>query len=353
MTSKASFRDRFRKLGRYPQAFLIMAYVFVPLGAYAMLVPSMLGQPNAYTETTSPDLYSYQEERRVEVWLEVNDFDAQTEALQYRFALRPAFPFVGLPLSNSLIVPPGTNLRVTHSNFGNNTEKLMLGGYTYPSIEGRIATEPFPDASLQNYPFDAYRGQMLIRGWIEDAGAQTDEIVAGSSDEVIQQAAAVWGPMQLEYRYPGQVAPPETFSLAISRTPRMALIDDSVDAFDQAQIQDDVERGFYALNILLIRDEVTQTIALSLGILFLSLAGVSVVLFLTILAGHKPTSLLALIWVNSLIFTTIVARGALPGDPPIGIRLDIQTYFPSLLLLTVSAVGTAVLWIVRRDAISR
>lgn len=352
-TSRPPLLTKLRSLGQFPQAFLVLALVFVPLGAYASMIPSMLGQSNAYTETTAPDLYSYQDERRVEVWLEVNEFDARTEALQYRFWLRPDFPVVGWPLNNSLIVPPGTNLRVTYSNFGSATETFMPGGYTYPGIEGRIVTEPFSDSSIQQYPYDAYRGNILIRGWIEDAGSGTQSVVADAAEEIQQASDQVWGPMQLEYRYPGQAAPPETFSLIISRTPRLALIDPTIDPFDQIQIQDDVNKGFYALNVVLVRNSVTQVIALSLGILFIVLGGVGVVLFVVILAGHRPPSLLALIWINSLIFTTIIARAALPGNPPIGIDLDLRTYFPALLMLVLASVGMAILWIKRQDAVSR
>jgi hypothetical protein len=330
----------------------VLIVVLVPLIAFAVIVPNLLARPNAYTETTAPDLYEYQEERRVEVWLSVDGFNPATQVLSYNFNLRPTFPVVGLPVNNTLMVPPGTDIRLMYSNFGPDTEVVLQGGNVYQGLNGRVTATPFPDSDLGTYPFDAYQGTILIRGAIEQSGTEATAIVAGDSQEIRDATEALWGPAQFEYRYPGNTTPPDTFELWIARVARLSLIDPSVEPMDQIQIQDDVVKGFYLLNVALVRDAVTQVIAISLGVLFCILAAIGLILFMATLLGHRPPSLAALVWINSLLFTTIIARTAMPGAPPIGVDLDLRTYFPALIVLAGSSIGTSCLWIARRSAIS-
>lgn len=330
---------------------VVLIGVLIPLAILAVLVPRLVEDRQAFTESTAPDLYEYQEERRIEVWLSVDDFNPSTQTLSYNFNLRPAFPLVGIPANNTLLVPPGTDLRLEYSNFGFNTESLLEGGGVYQGLSGRITAAPFEDSDLFSFPFDAYRGIIVIRGWIENSGQESMESVSQESREIRDATEELWGPAELEYRYPGSTTPPDTFDLWVARVSRLSLVDPSINPMDRELIQDDVTKGFYVLNAILFRDSVTQVIAIGLGILFWVLAAIGLILFLVTLLGHRPPSLAALVWINSLIFTTIIARTAMPGSPPIGVDLDLRTYFPALIILTIASLGMSWLWIARRNSI--
>ena len=64
--------------------------------------------------------------------------------------------------------------------------------------------------------------------------------------------------------------------------------------------------------------------------------------------GKRPSSMTALISAAASILGISQMRNAIPGDPRLGILLDLYMFFPSLIMCIISSVVLAVTW-VRRD----
>lgn len=64
--------------------------------------------------------------------------------------------------------------------------------------------------------------------------------------------------------------------------------------------------------------------------------------------GRRPSSMTALISAAASILGISQMRAAVPGDPRLGILLDLYMFFPSLIMCIISSVVLAITW-VRRD----
>lgn len=87
--------------------------------------------------------------------------------------------------------------------------------------------------------------------------------------------------------------------------------------------------------------------ALCLMLLLFAIGALHVVL--SILYRRRPPSLGALGWLATGLFATLQLRKALPGGPPMGVRLDFFVTFPSIFLVLLSIVLTVHAWVKRDD----
>jgi hypothetical protein len=320
----------------------VAASVLVGFGAFAyvVLVPWLAADSHYITESTSPEEYTYRDDSGIRVWTDITAFNPRTQQLDYAMRLEPTTPLVGINVGNTFGLVPGKSLLLRLNDFEGRTTRQFPDSDLYQGIQGTIRTTSFEGLGLDTYPNDAYLGDIFLKGDF----VESFDVASGQQPEVT-------GAPNFEYRYRADLSPPATFSMILSRQARLAYVDSTVDPFSKELIQDDVDKGFFTMAVVLERSNITKLVVGLLVVVFVVLAALALLLFMFVLVGHRPPSLSALVWANTLVFTLIVSRFALPGDPPIGIDLDVRVYFPALLVAAGSAFGLVVLWLRRNTAV--
>jgi hypothetical protein len=84
-----------------------------------------------------------------------------------------------------------------------------------------------------------------------------------------------------------------------------------------------------------------------MGILFGSLALLITTIYVAI--AKRPPSMTALIWAAASILGITQMRQLVPGEPRLGILLDLCSFFPSLIICVASSVILAITWVRREN----
>ena len=272
----------------------------------------------------------------------VTDFEPSILRLSYQTVLFPRRDStIGLMVGSNALIAEGKDFGLLIDNMGEDVFHEYRGMTIQGPISGSIAVEPFANHNLSTYPFDAYVGKIFMKA--KFVSEWTDE----GPVEVKSPAP------QLIHQYEYGVSPPSGYSVAFVRMSRASVLDSEADAFDMAEIQDDITKGFFNSGVMVARSNITKFIAVLLVVLFILLAGSSLALYMAVLFGHRPPTQSALIWANSIIFTIIAARFSFPQDPPIGILLDKIFLFPSLVIASACSFGLVWEWITKQNYVSR
>lgn len=159
------------------------------------------------------------------------------------------------------------------------------------------------------YPFDTYSSVPTI-------SAALVETVA---DTVIAQ------PLSVQVELPGGVPGWET----------------------QASLEP-VPDGSVSMALGFQRSVVSQVFALLLVAMALALGVLSISVGILVATGRQPVDSSILGWGAGLIFALLALRYYLPGDPPIGVALDVFAYVWATLLTFLGLLLVAVEWMRRR-----
>jgi hypothetical protein len=103
------------------------------------------------------------------------------------------------------------------------------------------------------------------------------------------------------------------------------------------------------MNINIMRNFKNTFLALLLALIIIIGAFSAVLMSLSIFNQHRPPSLSALGWLATFLFALVEMRANLPGEPPLGINLDLVITFPIVLIVMALIVLNAFLWMRRDD----
>jgi len=254
---------------------------------------------------------------------------------------------------------------------GSNCPNLVEVSLAVESIEPTI--ERVVRGRVQVYPSGSYGGTVVNGGWASKSLLVSGDAV-GSRERLIRSNSLIGGQAQAFAldavegiggypfdRYSTSWTGIVEDAVSGDRVPVVqSATSGSVPGFDvtiQKQALPDDRATPIAFNPMgrfsyVIGAEREPGVRLQVGLLMLTiLVGALAALIMTmlILLRRRPPSLAALGWLATFLFALLEVRRNLPGDPPVGIRLDAYVTFPMTFLLVLLIAVNAWAWLGRDD----
>jgi hypothetical protein len=332
-------RLRNKKISRRIISFAVI--IFGVTVIYAVLVPWLLQDSHMSSSTNDASSYELNHPDVVNVVSSIENFETKSMRIDYQMTFAPGPDSeIGSFLGTTTVVAQGKDFVVYIDDLKSRVEHQFRGLSMNGSIHGSVNAKPFYQADISHYPFDAYHGEILVRSkFVTDWNVSPYQLNPEAAPQLIHQ-----------YAY--GVNPPEGFRTSFIRVSRASIFEDSK-KFDHTEIQDDITRGFYYTTVLVERNNIVKFVVVLMAIFFLIIPVVSLLLLYFVHNNHRPPTLSALVWSNSLIFTLIATRFALPQNPPIGINLDKYLIFPAIIMTTIASLGHVIFWIRKENFIAK
>lgn len=280
---------------------------FLDSGSYS------LDQESAQIRETIP------EKDVVNVWVQLNSFDASSQTLNARIWITPPEKYATNVNNSSAQVNYDTSIDISaakidygdQDNTGFWSESQFLR-----AIDVELDADNLVVDTRYNdkwFPFDHY--SINLRGSIKfrTKGSDTDSL----DDDV-------W------------------ISLPISVNPYTANLTGWSSKFVWDSLvgetpKDTYQNGaYFSTNITLERTTLNKVLLFLIGLIFLGGGLSMLLLFRSILLSRRPPTLSGLIWSGSTAFTMIQTRTIIPGAPRVGVKFDLIIFYPSLVLCFVS-----------------
>ncbi len=320
--------ERNRLIRRY---FKLLILGLVPIGLSIMLY-SYGSYPRVTVESNTFNLDNFESipDQVIEIWPEFRNVDIGKRVVDYSIYIEPLT--YGTQIGNSFAVKK--NFTIWGDSTNGENQHVHLAGYAYGGFDGQSTLAPAKD--INTYPFDEYFTQFGFYGY--DFSGQQD-----SAEYEIGETKPL--NIDLQYRL-GNVI--ENFQTHIARISYSTEIKNSDPAL-QATLQREINDGYAMLEVVFTRDHVTRILAGFITLFISVIPVVAYFLYRSIRTKRRPPNVTALVWVNALTFTTVLARGILPGNPPIGIYLDIFILFPSIIATSIFSMLMTKQWLQRDD----
>jgi hypothetical protein len=210
----------------------------------------------------------------------------------------------------------------------------------YGPFQGESSLSVMGNREFRTYPFDRYEGWLF--SWANYYESGRPPTIDSTQMTKIPLGATIQRTSLGTFKAYIDLLEPLTYLPYAERNTE--LNDAQKEKIEEAARKNSVVVGFQFE-----RDASTKFLALLVYLIILmSMVSVLAITF-SVIRGHRPPSLNATIWAIAVIFTSIQIRGVLPGDPAIGLWLDIAILFPALILVTMSAGALVFLWLKRID----
>jgi hypothetical protein len=318
-------------------AIFTWALLVLPITYFQLSNPSTLFEQDSWGSSSSGNFPNKGLEEKlatnsVEFWYQFTDVNPQTGHLSANVYLWPSQD-LATPFSSSTIT------KVPIKAFVDNISQNSLQQFSPGDAIGAIPvvldmTNPLEleRANEFYYPFDEYSLDNYAKV----------EIGSNNQNNSFQNANTY------EFFYEAQIP---GFEFYINRG---ATFDDKLDWFeDQAYNKDLVAKqradGKISNLIQVTRSGSVKYTSLLIfaGILFGSIALLITTIYVA--RAKRPPSMTALIWAAASILGITQMRLIVPGEPRLGILLDLYSFFPSLIICIASSVILAITWVRREN----
>ena len=268
----------------------------------------------------------------VEFWYQFTAVDSQAGHLSANIYLWPS-PDLATPYSSSTITK--VPIKAFIDNISQNSLQQFAPGDAIgaiPIVLDMINPLKLERANEFYYPFDKYSLDSYVR------------VEIGSNDQsnLFQNANTY------EFYYEPQIPGFEFY------VHRGATFKDGVDWFeDQAYDKNLVEKQRSEGEISnLIQVSRSGSVKYTSLLIFTGIFLGSLALLITtiyVARAKRPPSMTALVWAAASILGITQMRQLVPGEPRLGILLDLYSFFPSLIICIASSVILAINWVRREN----
>ena len=324
-------------------AYVLLTAIFtwvllvLPITYFQLSNPSTLFEQDSWGVSSlgnfpNNDLEEKLKTNSVEFWYQFTGVNPQTGHLSANVYLWPSID-LATPYSSSTITK--VPIKAFVDNISQNSLQQFAPGDAIGAIPVVLdMTNPLKleRANEFYYPFDKYSLDNYVR------------VEIGSND----QSNSFQNANTYEFYYEPQIPGFEFYVY------RGATFNDDVDWFeDQAYDIDLVakqrEEGKISNLIQVTRSGSVKYTSLIIftGILLGSLALLITTIYVA--RAKRPPSMTALIWAAASILGITQMRQLVPGEPRLGILLDLYCFFPSLIICIASSVILAITWVRREN----
>lgn len=312
------------------------ALLVLPVTYFQLSNPSTLFEQDSWGASSlgdfpNKDLEENLESNSVAFWYQFTNVNPQTGHLNANVYLWPSLD-LATPYSSSTIT------KVPIKAFVDNISQNSLQEFASGDAIGAIPivldmTNPLKleRANEFYYPFDEYSLDNYVR------------VEIGSNNQVNNFQNANTYEFYYEPQIPG-------FEFYVSRG---ATFDDGDwfqdSAYDKNLVSKQREEGKISNLIQVTRSGSVKYTSLLIftGILLGSLALLITTIYVA--RAKRPPSMTALIWAAASILGITQMRQLVPGEPRLGILLDLYSFFPSLIICIASSVILAITWVRREN----
>ncbi len=318
-------------------AIFTWALLALPITYFQLSNPNTLFEQDSWGVSSlgnfpNEELGEKLETNSVEFWYQFTDVNPQTGHLSANVYLWPSLDLATAYSSSTITKVP---LKAFVDNISQNSLQQFSPGDAIGAIPIVLdMTNPlkFERANEFYYPFDEYSLDNYVKV----------EIGRNDQDNSFQNANTY------EFYYEPQIP---GFEFYISRG---ATFDEEVDwfealAYDQNLVAKQREEGKISNLIQVTRSGSVKYTSLLIftGILLGSLALLITTIYVA--RAKRPPSMTALIWAAASILGITQMRQLVPGEPRLGILLDLYSFFPSLIICIASSVILAITWVRREN----
>ena len=256
----------------------------------------------------------------ISVYVQLNDFNSNSQTLKARIWVVPPKKYANVLGASSVSLNYDTGIRLSASSIENNKDR-NLGFWQKDEILRAIDVEL--DTNNANaddfrnsdnwFPFDKYIATLSGKIYFRTFGSDTNSL---NDDK--------WETL------PVRVIPYKDGLSGWSG--RFSYIEISGDTINDPSDED----KYFTTDIYMERSTLNKVILFLIGLIFLGGGLSMMLLFRSILLGHRPPTLSGLIWAGSTAFTMIQTRTIIPGAPRVGVKFDLFIFYPSLLVCFIS-----------------
>lgn len=223
-----------------------------------------------------------------------------------------------------------------------NQNLYLTAGQPVGAVNGSIMLSTIGDQKLQTFPFDRYEGWLV--SW-------ANYYPLGRPDALDPEQME---PIPLNVNIENAVF--ETFKMKVKLLDGFAVYNE-VGPFDGPLSQEDKQKSFPDTKVgnsvttgfeLERKSTIKFIVLLIYGLILMTTFSVLLVTN-SILKKRRPPALSAAIWGIAVIFTTLQMRNLMPGNPSLGIYLDVAIYFPSILAVAICSTILIASWLRRED----
>ena len=211
---------------------------------------------------------------------------------------------------------------------------------SYGPFQGESSLSVMGNREFRAYPFDEYEGWLF--SWANYYEAGRPPTMDSTQMTKIPLGATIQRTSLGTFKAYIDLLEPLTYLPYAERNTELSEV-------QKGKIEESVRDHSVVVGFQFERDANTKFLALLVYLIVLMSMISVLAITVSVMRGHRPPSLHATIWAIAVIFTSIQIRGVLPGDPAIGLWLDIAILFPALILVTISAGVLVVLWLKRTD----
>ena len=328
--------------------FLIVLFVWaalvIPISYFGLADPKSIYERDGWKETpreiyplSLDGIYPTKEieldlsEKSIELWLQFSKFNAQVGHLSLNTYIWPSEDYAKGYSSATVIDIP---IEVFFDEISSNARRAFQPGDSIGAVPLTLdATNPLllKRSNEFYYPFDEYSVDFYAS--IKHGDPKTTGITKNANT--------------FELFYEPQVP---GFNFEVWRGANFDLDKDWTDsaAFEKGNVLAQRKDGKVSTLIKISRSGsiIYTSVLIYVGMLLGSLGLLLTTIYVA--KGKRPSSMTALISAAASILGISQMRNAIPGNPRLGILLDLYMYFPSLIMCIISSVVLAVTW-VRRD----
>lgn len=268
----------------------------------------------------------------VEFWYQFTDVNPQTGHLSANVYVWPS-PDLATPFSSATITK--APVRVFIDNISQNSLQQFSTGDAIGAIPVVLDMTNPSQLSRANefyYPFDQYSLDNYVQ----------IEIGSNEQSNTFQEANTY------EFFYEPQI-PGFEFYVYRGATFSNELDWSNEGAYDKNLVAKQRQEGKISTLIQVTRSGSVKytSLLIFVGILFGSLALLITTIYVA--RAKRPPSMTALIWAAASILGITQMRQLVPGEPRLGILLDLYSFFPSLIICIASSVILAITWVRREN----
>lgn len=312
------------------------ALLVLPITYFQMSNPATLFEQDSWGASSlgnfpSKDLQESLKSDSIEFWYQFTNVNPQTGHLNVNIYLWPSLD-LATPYSSATItrVP----IKAFVDNISQNSWQEFAPGDAIGAIP--IVLDMTNPLKLERaneffYPFDEYSVDNYVK------------VQIGSNNQVNNFQNVNTYEFYYEPQIPG-------FEFYVSRGATFDDFDWFEDsAYDESLVAKQREEGKISNLIQVTRSGSVKYTSLLIftGILLGSLALLITTIYVA--RAKRPPSMTALIWAAASILGITQMRQLVPGEPRLGILLDLYIFFPSLIICIMSSVILAVTWVRREN----
>lgn len=333
----------------------------VPDPADEVAAPLAFSTP---TQEEIDDLLERLDDGRLVLTYQFMDVDAPTRFAQVRLLPRPVEPIGGL--RNTTWFLSGIDLRLTVDSAipvgeGFRNTVVLPGDPDTPIAYGAIDLEMDVDvfeveaASSRDlfwYPFDTYRYHLgvtleqrpSIPGAHDAADGADGAGGEDGADGVEVTGSGDWEPL------PGVLLPYQWGLGDFDVVGRPATMQGAISPVEDVAAQ--LNDGQVSQQVLVRRTTATRLLVVVFALAILTILVSVVYIAVMVARRQRPPTTPVLVWIAALVFALVALRGALPGDPPIGIAFDYLLFLPALIVACAETIFLVVQWTRRSDYVA-